>query len=497
MSDQSAGFRMHFLFQISNQRLGQSVQHASVLSLAARGTDFFFQFVSMAVLARLLTPSDFGVFAMAAPFVWILMTFGDLGLASAVLQQPDLNEGQASVIFRVNLLAGFVFGGLFLLSSPLLGWFYDDARVTQVAATLSLMFVFSGFTAVQQALFRRALLFGALLRAQIAAAVLSSIAAVFFAFKGAGYWALAIRALTDPLVYGMVVWASAGWLPTRAEHDSATRSLLRYGRYNVGSNFMYSAGRHANNILIGWKFGSAELGPFALANRLFLIPVQQICWPLSQVMVPSLSRVRDDPDRLKTWYLKLLRFVILVSFPPLFSLAIFADDVVYVIAGPQWGQAAEILRLLGPASALQVGYATIDWLMRSAGQPHRFFRWTAIDTVVGLLGCILGLRWGPIGVAAGLAMANLLLFLPGFAYALRGKTIRLIDALGAMLPGFVLMITAVGLVWALRIFIAPDWDPAARLPVTGAMIASLMACGTVFVYGRSVLNWRSLKSELP
>jgi len=181
----------------------------------------------------------------------------------------------------------------------------------------------------------------------------------------------------------------------------------------------------------------------------------------------------------------------------LFSLAIFADDVVYVIAGPQWGQAAEILRLLGPAGALQVGYATIDWLMRSAGQPHRFFRWTAIDTVVGLLGCILGLRWGPIGVAAGLAMANLLLFLPGFAYALRGKTIRLIDALGAMLPGFVLMIAAVGLVWALRIFIAPDWHPAARLLVTGAMIASLMACGTVFVYGRAVLSWRSLKSEMP
>jgi polysaccharide transporter, PST family len=134
---------MHALFQVLRQRLRYDAQRASVLNLAARGVDLFFQFVSMTILARLLTPADFGVFAMATPFVWILMTFGDLGLASAVLQQRDLNEGQASAVFRVNLLAGFAFGGLFLLSSPLLGSFYGDPQVTQVAAALSLMFVFS------------------------------------------------------------------------------------------------------------------------------------------------------------------------------------------------------------------------------------------------------------------------------------------------------------------------------------------------------------------
>jgi len=179
---------MHILFQTSNQRLRYDAQRASVLSLGARGIDFIFQFVSVAILARLLTPADFGVFAMATPFVWLLMTFGDLGLASAVLQQRDLSEGQASAVFRVNLLAGFAFGGLFLLSAPLLGLFYGDPQVTQVAAALSFVFVFSGFTAVQQALLRRALLFDALVRAQIAASAGSSVVAVIFALKGAGYW---------------------------------------------------------------------------------------------------------------------------------------------------------------------------------------------------------------------------------------------------------------------------------------------------------------------
>jgi polysaccharide transporter, PST family len=407
-----------------------------------------------------------------------------------------LKEGQASAVFRLNLVAGLAFGGLFLLSSPLLGSFYGDPQVTQVAAALSLIFVFSGFTAVQQALLRRALMFDTLLRAQIAASVVSSVVAVTLAFQGAGYWALTIRALADPFIYTVVVWTSAAWLPTRAEWDDTTKFLLRYGMYSIGSALIYSVGRHANNILIGWRYGSAELGQFALANRLFFLPAQQITWPLGQVMVPSLSRLRDDPDRLNRWYLKLLRLVTFVSFPPLFSLAICADDVVHVIAGPQWDQAADILRLLAPVAALQVGYATTDWLMRSQGQARRFFWWTVIDTGTSLLGCILGLSWGAIGVAAGLATANLLLFLPSFVYAAKGTTIRLTDALVAMLPSFLLMVFTVSAVWALTIFIPQDWHPFARLLVTGALIVVIMTCGIALAYGRSVLTLRFLRSDL-
>src|SRR5262249_5396695 len=486
---------MHALFQVSSQRLRYDAQRGSVLNLAARGVDLFFQFVTMTILARLLTPADFGVFAMATPFVWILMTVGDLGLASAVLQQRDLNQGQASAVFRINLLAGFAFGGLFLMSSPLLGALYGDPHVTQVAAALSLMFVFSGFTAVQQALLRRALLFDALLRAQIAASLVSSVAAVFFALNGAGYWALTVRALADPLIYAVVVWTSTGWLPSRPEWDDTTKGLFRFGWYSVGSSLIYSVGRHANNVLIGWRYGSVELGPFALANRLFLLPAQQISWPLGQVMIPTLSRLRDDPVRLKRWYLKLLRLVTFVSLPPLFSLAICADDVVYVLAGPQWSEAADIVRLFAPVGALQVGYATTDWLMRSRGQADRVFRWTVIDTATCFAGCILGLPWGAIGVAAGLAVASFLLFVPSFAYAARGTTIRLADALEAMLPCFVLMILTDAMVWALRIFIAQEWHPFPRLLVTGVVIAAVMTCGTALLYGRSVLSRHLLRSE--
>lgn len=481
---------MHALFQTSTDGLKRRAQRASVLNLTARGIDFFFQFFSLMLLARLLTPADYGVFAMVTPFVWLLVTMGDLGLASAVLQQPDLNGRQASAIFQVNALAGLALAGLLLACSPLLGFFYGDPRVTEIAAILSLVLVFSGFTAVQQALLRRALHFDVLLRAQIASSAVSSAVAIVLAWNGAGYWALVARALVDPLVYSSVAWVSAAWWPRHAEWGEATKTLLRFGRYYLGSSIIYSLARQADNILIGWRYGSAELGPYALAYRLFFLPVQQITWPLGHVVVPTLSRLRDDPERLKRWYLKLLRLVTLAAFPPFFSLMICADDVVNVVAGPQWSAAADILKILAPVGALQAAYSTCDWLLRSRGVADGSFWWTVISTSACLLGYVIGLPWGAIGVASGLAAANLMFFLPAFFYATKGTSIRLIDAVKTMLPCFVVTIVAVAAVWALRIDIATGWHPLVRLLSTGAVIAVIMACGWLLLYRPS--GWRTL-----
>jgi PST family polysaccharide transporter len=167
-----------------------------------------------------------------------------------------------------------------------------------------------------------------------------------------------------------------------------------------------------------------------------------------------------------------------------------ADDVIAVTAGPQWSAAANILEILAPVGALQAAYSTCDWLLRARGLADRSFWWTVISTAACVLGYIIGLRWGAIGVASGLAAANLLLFLPGFVYATKGTSIRLIDAVKAMLPCFAIAVIAVAAAWALRVDIASMWHPLARLLSTGVIIAAIMACGWLLLYRPS--GWRSL-----
>jgi len=488
---------MHPIFKVSSTDLKNDVRQAAVLNLTARGIDLVFQFLGLTVLARLIAPDDYGVFAMVTPFIAVIMIFGDLGLASAVLQQRDLTEPQAAAVLLINALAGLVLGAVLLAAAPLLGIFYHDPRVTPVAAALSPIFLISGLTAVQRGLFRRALRFGALLRAGIFADLVSFTVGIVLALEGAGYWALTARALVDPLAFGIAMWLSSRWMPPRPAWDATTKSMIRYGMFFLGFSLLNTVGRQSDNVLIGWRYGSGELGPYALAYRFFFLPVQQVTGPLGQVMIPAFSRLRDDPDRLKSWYLKVLRLMTFFAFPPVFSLVICADDVVNLLAGSRWERAAVILRWLAPIGALHVAYTTIGWLMQSQGRADRNFFWSAIAITAYVASFILGLPWGAVGVAAAYAGANLLLFVPGFIYATKGTLIRVSNTFDAMMPCFIVTMFTVPAVYVVRVAIASDWGVIARLAFTAGVIAAIMIVGALVTYGPatifdSVMYFRNL-----
>lgn len=482
---------MHPLFDLSSKGLGQTARRATMLNLGASAVDFVLQFLTLIVLARLLTPADFGLMAMVTPFIWFIMNFGDLGLGSAIVQQTQLTPGQASAIFRINLVAGFTCGMVFLAASPLLGWFYQDPRVVPLAATLSLVFLISGLLAVQRALLRRALQFAVLFRARIAASLLSSAVAVGLALAETGYWALAARMLLEPFVYTVVIWISSSWLPARPEWDSTTKKLLRLGSYSIGGALVTAFARQGDNLVIGWRYGSAELGPYALGCRLLYFPIQQFTWPVGAVMVPALSRLTNEPDRLKTWYTDLLRLITLLTYPALFTLALCANDLVYVVLGPQWHEAIPLIRLLAPVSALLVGFATVEWLMYSQGRIDRAFRWATFSSFVTVAGIVAGLPWGAFGVAAGLAAANFILFIPALAYGTKGTPIALIDVLKGMVPSLIVTAITVTIVFVLGMVIQ-EWSAFWRLLASITTIATSTLIGMAILSGQDVIRFLSL-----
>jgi len=404
-----------------------------------------------------------------------------------VLQQRELTEGQASAVLWINVIAGLILGGIFLAGAPLLGFFYHEPRVTPVAAALSPIFLISGLTAVQTALLRRALRFGTLLRAALVGGVVSTAVGVGLAFLGAGYWALTARTLAGPLVSSIFLWMSTRWVPPRPQWDATTRSMLRYGKFFVAFLFMNTLGRQGDNVLIGWRYGSIELAPYALAYRFFFLPVQQITAPLGQVLIPAFSRLHDDQAKLKSWYLKVLRLITFCAFPPVFSLVVCADDVIRLLAGSRWDKAAVILQWLAPIGALHVGYTTIGWLMQSQGRADRNFRWGCVAIPAYIVSFILGLPWGAVGVAAAYAAANLLLIIPGFIYGTKGTLIRLPDVFAAVLPCLLVTAATLPAVYVVRFIIAPDWLIAPRLALTGVVIAAIMLVGAMLTYGVSNL----------
>jgi polysaccharide transporter, PST family len=474
---------MRQLFEFQSTNLAGRVAKASVFSLATRMVRIGAQAINFIVLARFLAPQDFGLVAMITPFIAIAMVVGNLGLSAATAQAKEITASQASSLFYLGLLWGLAVTGLMLAGSPAIAALYHEPRAAAIAAALSLVFVLTSVSAQHQALLERSLRFRSIFFSELAASTGAFVASLLLLFTGAGYWAIVVRLVLHPALYSVVIWIQTGWIPSRPEWSPATRGLMRYGGYSLGFNMLNTTGRQLDNVLIGWRWGELALGPYALAYRLFFLPVQQITHPLGHVMIPALAHLRDDPDRYRRWYTGVLRLICYAAMPPLIAVSICAHDVVYLLAGPQWRAAGDILRWLAPIGALHIAYTSIGWLMLSTGRADRYFSWAVIAVPVYIASFVAGLPWGAEGVAIAYCGANLLLFGPGVVWSCKGTAVSPGSVGAAMMPAMAASAATAAVTFAITHWLSgttPIW----RLIAVGSTVSLGLAGGAFLVFGR-------------
>ena len=469
-----------------SKRLKEQALSASLLNVTARISSFAINFIATLVLARILAPGDFGLVGMVMPVISVFGILGNMGLTMAVLQRREIEPKQLSSLFYMNIGVSFVLALTLYFLAPVLSAFYDTPQVYPITQLFSLVILAAGAGALQTTLLQRNLRFGSILIAEILAEVGASAAAVVLALEGFGFMALAWRAVLQPSIYTTVVWLSSGWLPGKAEWSPEVKSMFRFGGFSAGFNILNTAGRQLDNVLIGWRYGHAELGPYAVAYRLFFTPLRMVTAPLGQVAIPTLSRMQDDPERFARWYLSILRLITLAVFPPLFAMVLFTDDLVQLVLGSKWEAAAPIIQWLLPVGAMQASYTTIGWIMIAIGRADRQFKWATIAIPLYVAGFALGLRWGAEGVAMSYAVTNSMLFIPGFIFGTYGTQIRLGQIFSALTPGVLTACAAVVLLLgAMPLF--GQMEPLPKLAIAGTATLIIMAIATLLVFGRAAV----------
>lgn len=482
-------------FSFSTQNLKKRVASAAALNISSRIAGLLVQTVTTLVLARLLPPGDFGLVGMAMPIIVVFTIFGNLGLAMGVLQKEDLTGEQLSSLFYMNVGVSTVLAAFVTLVAPFAADFYDTPQVEPIVIIFASIILCSGLTTLQTTLLQRNLRYGVLFLAELISNLAASGLAVWMALNGFGYMSLVWRTPVQMILYGIVVWLASGWSPGRPDLSEGTRALMRFGGFTMLFRLLNTFGRQGDNVLIGWRYGHTELGPYAIAYRIFFMPVQTLISPLSNVMIVSLARLRSEPERYARWYLSVLKIATLVALPPFLALSVCADDLVSLLLGDQWAAAAPILRWLLPTGALHVSYVSIGWLMLSSGHADRQFRWELVATPAYLLSFVLGLPWKAEGVAMAYAITNVLLFIPGFAYAIRGTAIRLTDILAALAPGFATSAVLVGVLIAVFTFWSSN--PILNLVVAAIIGLTILATAAGLTFGfanmlHSIRNFRTL-----
>src|SRR6266849_8906030 len=381
------------------KNLKHKVIRGGVAKAFSQGASLVLRMASLMVLARLLAPKDFGLVGMVTAFTGVLSLFRDFGLSSATVQRGQVTDDQVSTLFWINVLVGVILGLLLMGMAPFVAVFYHEPRLVWVSVILATSFIFNGAGVQHTALLERQMRFTALAAIDIFALLVSTIIGISMALAGFGFWALVAASISLPFVTTLCLWRTTGWIPGRPRLQIGLHSMMRFGGGFTLVNLIAYTAYNLEKVLLGRFWGADALGLYGRAYQLVNLPTENLNSAFSSVAFSGLSRVRNEPDRFKSYFLKGYSLVLALTIPVTIAASLFAHDLILVLLGPKWNEVATIFRLLAPTILIFALINPLAWLTFSLGLMARNLKIVLVLAPLVIGGYILGLPYGPKGVA--------------------------------------------------------------------------------------------------
>ncbi|MGQ7262232.1 lipopolysaccharide biosynthesis protein [Vreelandella sp. V005] len=451
------------------------------ITLAAQAIKLILQLGSIVILARLLEPADFGLIAMVTVFTGLALQFMEGGLSMATIQRDQITHGQVSNLFWINAGLGAGMFILGVLAAPLVANLYEEPRLTLIMAAMSLTFLIGGFSVQHDAILRRQMRFRAISIIDITSMALGIVAGIVAAFIGFGYWALVISTVTTFLSKTILRWFSTAWLPSLMRRGTGVRPLLNFGVNLLGANFV---GYFANNITpfaVAYIGGAQSMGLYNRANTLTSIPSKQLLPPLMNVMQPTLARVAQNPERLRTTIISLMGKIVFFTMFLTITMATLADWIVELFLGSGWNGVVPIFRMLAIFSFVEpiAGFLAVSLV--AVGNSKALLNWKLITFGILIVSVAIGSFWGTFGVVAAYALSGVFIRLPLFLYyASRFLPVSFVDFTKALIPAIVCAAATVLLLSIFRHFYTFE------NPIIGLLYTLPIAATTFIALGLSI-----------
>jgi len=402
--------------------------------MLGQGVGIVLQLITTLVLARLLSPDDYGLQTMVLTLTGFFSLFKDAGLSVASVQREELVHEQISTLFWINISVGLLLTIAVAATAPLLVTFYKDPRLLWITVASSTIFFINSLAIQHRALLDRSMQFTASVKIDILSAVIAAVVAIVMAWFGFGYWALICQNISLPLVTTIAVWFAMPWVPGGFHWTRELRSMVRFGGTVTLNSLVVYLAYNTEKFLLGRFWGPVQLGLYGRAYQLTNMPMQQVSGAMGSVAFPMLSRLQNDPPRLRRSYLKCHALIVSLTVPVVIGIALFADEIIRVMLGPKWIGAAPILRLLSPAILVFALVNPFSWLLRATGRVERSLKIAMLICPVVILGVLAGLRYGPNGVALGYSAALVILVWPLMAWSKHGTGITTGDYWNCVKP---------------------------------------------------------------
>lgn len=353
------------------------------------------------VLARLLSPENFGTIAIILVFINLAQVFVESGLNTALIQKKDADDLDFSSVFYSSLIIAGILYLLIFAIAPGIAKFYDDSNLTRLLRVLALTLIPGAFNSVQNAYVSRNMLFKKLFYSSLGSIAISGAAGIVAALAGMGVWALVIQNLTNQIAVTVIMWFTVKWRPILKISFTRVKSLFFFGWKLLASGLLNSLSSNLRTLIVGRIYSPADLGYYNRGHQVPTALVNNFNGSIQAVMLPALSSIQDDKDNVKRVVRRSIKTSTFLIFPMMTGLAVVAESLIRVILGEQWLPAVPFLQMFCISSALLPIHTANLQAINAQGRSDIFLKLEVIKNILGLVVLFVSIPYGIYVIALG------------------------------------------------------------------------------------------------
>lgn len=376
-------------------------------SFTDKGGQQVIQLIFGCILARLLSPDEFGLIAVLAIFTAVAAILQESGFSSALIRKKTVSQDEYSTVFYFNIFISIFIYFLFFLCAPLIGDFYDKPILTNLSRFIFLAFVFNAFGIIQNVNLVRNMDFQTNTRITLVSGILSGGVAIAMAFNGFGVWSLAAQLVMQSFIRTLLLWLFIKWVPIQKFTISHLSNMGKYSVKLLLSAILNQVCSNIYSIIIGKHFSLSQAGLYSQAYKLNVIPQSVISDGIKNVALPMFSKIGDDVHREKKAFRKIVRITSFITFPVALILMVMAKPIITILLSAKWIDAIPILQILAISGAIYPLYVLIGTFMQHRGKSGKLLYAELIRNILLLTSIFFTFHFGVLGLVTGISCVNI------------------------------------------------------------------------------------------
>lgn len=442
------------------------------------------QFVFSILLARLLTPNDYGMIAMLTIFLAICQTFIDSGFANAVIRKIDRNEKDMATMFFFNIGMSLVCYAIIYFAAPFIASFYKMDELTLILRILALRLIIQSFATIQATNLTIKIDFKKQAKISLSAAILSGIVGIGFAYKGYGVWALVIQSLFSSTFSSILYWVVVRWHPQCFFNKESFKSLFSYGSKLLISGLLDTIYNNLYPLVIGKFYTPAQLGAFAKADHFSQFPSQNVMRILHRVSFPVLSTLQNDPQRMRSCFLKFINYSALIIFPLMLGLLALSKPMTLLFLTERWSEMIPLLQILCVAMMWYPVHAINLNVLQVLGRSDLFLKLEIIKKILGLTTLLITLPISITAMCVGQIVNSILCLFINTYYSRKFINAGIVEQMKFLFPTLLNSATMAAIILAINSLLPQD-KYALQIGV-GLTVGTLYYFATNYLFNRNI-----------